>query len=293
MRYGRLGFWYRLVVVVAAPPLRVTTIRDWRRQDLIPRSGGFILAANHISYVDPMTLGLYVLDTGRVPKYLAKSTLFEKPLIKYVFIGAKQIPVYRGTSDAANALTPAVEAVNAGECVVIYPEGTATRDPDCWPMKARTGVARLALMTGAPVRAGRPVGPAAAVALQAEVPAAVPAQEGADPCRAAGRPFGVRRATDDGRGVARRPPTRSWLGSPTCWSSFVAAGRPPSPTTRGWRHDSRRGDRCRLVGHRLRPGPGAIPAPTRSCAPGATEISNAINDLHENPDYLPRITLPA
>jgi 1-acyl-sn-glycerol-3-phosphate acyltransferase len=151
VRYGRLGFWYRLVVVVAAPPLRITTIRDWRRQDRIPRSGGFILAANHVSYVDPMTLGLYVLDAGRAPKYLAKSTLFEKPLIKYVFIGAKQIPVYRGTSDAANALTPAVEAVNAGECVLIYPEGTATRDPDCWPMKARTGVARLALMTGAPV----------------------------------------------------------------------------------------------------------------------------------------------
>ena len=151
MRYGRLGFWYRLVVVTAKPFLRITTIRDWQAQDRIPAEGGFILAANHVSYVDPMTLGVYVLEAGRVPKYLAKSSLFEKPLIKHVFIGANQIPVYRGTADASNALSAAVDAVNAGECLLIYPEGSATRDPDCWPMKARTGVARLALMTGAPV----------------------------------------------------------------------------------------------------------------------------------------------
>jgi 1-acyl-sn-glycerol-3-phosphate acyltransferase len=151
VRYGRLGFWYRLVVVTAECGLRVSTIRDWHHQERIPSEGGFILASNHVSYVDPMTLGLYVLEAGRVPKYLAKSSLFEKPLIKHVFIGAKQIPVYRGTADASSALTAAVEAVEAGDCVLIYPEGSATRDPDCWPMKARTGVARLALMTGAPV----------------------------------------------------------------------------------------------------------------------------------------------
>jgi 1-acyl-sn-glycerol-3-phosphate acyltransferase len=151
VRYGRLGFWYRLVVVVAEPFMRLTTTHDWREQSRLPQDGGFILAANHVSYVDPMALGLYVLDAGRAPKYLAKSSLFEKPLIKHVFIGAKQIPVYRGTADASNALTAAVDAVNAGECVLIYPEGSATRDPDCWPMKARTGVARLALITGAPV----------------------------------------------------------------------------------------------------------------------------------------------
>jgi 1-acyl-sn-glycerol-3-phosphate acyltransferase len=113
--------------------------------------GGFILAANHVSYVDPLTLGLYVLESGRTAKFLAKSSLFEKPLLKHVFIGANQIPVYRGTADASKALSAAVEAVNEGHCLLIYPEGSATRDPDHWPMKARTGVARLALMTGAPV----------------------------------------------------------------------------------------------------------------------------------------------
>jgi 1-acyl-sn-glycerol-3-phosphate acyltransferase len=72
-------------------------------------------------------------------------------LTRRIFIGANQIPVYRGTADAANALSAAIDAVNDGECLLIYPEGSATRDPDCWPMKARTGVARLALETGAPV----------------------------------------------------------------------------------------------------------------------------------------------
>jgi 1-acyl-sn-glycerol-3-phosphate acyltransferase len=151
MRYGRLGFWYRLVVVVASPMLRITTTRDWRGQDRVPASGGVILAANHVSYVDPFALGLYVLEAGRVPKFLAKSSLFETPLIKHIFRGANQIPVYRGTADAAQALSAAVDAVKGGECVLIYPEGSATRDPDCWPMKARTGIARLALETGAPV----------------------------------------------------------------------------------------------------------------------------------------------
>jgi 1-acyl-sn-glycerol-3-phosphate acyltransferase len=151
VRYGRLGFWYRLVVNSARPALRVTTTRDWLDLDRIPSTGGVIVAANHISYVDPFTLGLYVLEAGRVPKYLAKSSLFENPLTKRIFIGANQIPVYRGTADASKALSAAAEAVENGECLLIYPEGSATRDPDCWPMKARTGVARLALMTGAPV----------------------------------------------------------------------------------------------------------------------------------------------
>ena len=52
-------------------------------------------------------------------------------------------------ADAANAFRAAVEAVRAGECVAIYPEGTLTRDPDLWPMVGKTGAARVALATGA------------------------------------------------------------------------------------------------------------------------------------------------
>ncbi len=65
--------------------------------------------------------------------------------------GAGQIPVRRKTANASLALSDAVAALDRGECIVIYPEGTVSRDPDKWPMLAKTGVARLALLSGAPV----------------------------------------------------------------------------------------------------------------------------------------------
>jgi 1-acyl-sn-glycerol-3-phosphate acyltransferase len=159
VRHGRIGFWYRLTVTVVRPASAVLTKRDWRGMANIPTEGGVIIAANHLSYVDPMTFGHFVYATGRTPRFLAKSALFEAPVIKYVVRGAHQIPVYRGTSDAAQALSAAVEALRQGECVLIYPEGSATRDPDVWPMRARTGVARLAL-SGSRSPRERPSSPA-------------------------------------------------------------------------------------------------------------------------------------
>jgi 1-acyl-sn-glycerol-3-phosphate acyltransferase len=82
---------------------------------------------------------------------MAKHSVFRIPLLGRIVSGAKQIPVFRETADAGKALSAAVTAVEDGECVVIYPEATVTKDPDLWPMAAKTGVARLALMTGAPV----------------------------------------------------------------------------------------------------------------------------------------------
>lgn len=150
-RHGRIGFWYRFAVMVVKPLLLVFTRHSWRGAEHLPPSGGVIIAANHISYIDPLTLAHFLYDNGRLPRFLAKSTLFDVPFIGMVFRGAHQIPVRRGTADAAQALTAAVDALKAGECVLIYPEGTATRDPHTWPMQARTGVARLALLSGAPV----------------------------------------------------------------------------------------------------------------------------------------------
>lgn len=150
-RHGRIGFWYRLAVTVVKPLLLLFTKRDWHGADQVPQQGGVIIAANHVSTLDPLTIAHFLYDNGRLPRFLAKSTLFDVPFIGLVFRGAHQIPVRRGTSDAAAALTDAVDALHRGECVLIYPEGTATRDPKLWPMLARTGVARLALMSGAPV----------------------------------------------------------------------------------------------------------------------------------------------
>jgi 1-acyl-sn-glycerol-3-phosphate acyltransferase len=147
----RLGFWYRLVVCVVKPLLFLLTKKDWRGREHIPQEGGVIVAANHVSEIDPLVVGHYLINLRRAPRFLAKAELFRKPPMKWICEGAKQIPVSRHASDASAALVPAVEALERGECVLIYPEGSATRDPKLWPMKARTGIARVALMSGAPV----------------------------------------------------------------------------------------------------------------------------------------------
>jgi 1-acyl-sn-glycerol-3-phosphate acyltransferase len=152
-RWGgaRKGFWLEFAVVVIKPLSTLLTRRDWRGQEQVPRSGGVILAVNHVSYVDPLLLAHFVYGCGRLPRFLAKIEVFRLPFAGRVVRGAGQIPVLRHSPDAPQALAAAVEALERGECLVIYPEGTITKDPLMWPMRARTGVARLALMTGCPV----------------------------------------------------------------------------------------------------------------------------------------------
>lgn len=147
----RLGFWSRFAVCLVKPPLTVLTKRDWRGWEHIPAEGGVILAVNHVSHADPFTTAHYVYDSGRWPQFLGKESVFRIPLAGKILYWCRQIPVHRGTSDAVKALDAAVEAVRAGGAVVIYPEGTTTKEPDLWPMRGKTGVARLALATGAPV----------------------------------------------------------------------------------------------------------------------------------------------
>ncbi len=151
MARRRLGFWRRFAVVVLKPPLTVMTRRHWSGMSRIPASGGAILVANHLSHADPIIIGHYVYDAGRWPQFLAKSSLFDVPLLGPLLSAVRQIPVHRGTADAVKALHSAVEAVEAGDAVIIYPEGTTTREPDLWPMRGKTGAARLWLVTGAPV----------------------------------------------------------------------------------------------------------------------------------------------
>ena len=149
----RLGFWYALAACILKPLTWLTMKKDWRGQEHVPAEGGVILAVNHISHADPIAIADYIVyGTGRIARFLAKSTLFKGTgPVGPVLRGAKQIPVRRNTSDASLALKDAVEALHRGECVAIYPEATVTRDPGKWPMQAKTGVARLALLSGAPV----------------------------------------------------------------------------------------------------------------------------------------------
>jgi 1-acyl-sn-glycerol-3-phosphate acyltransferase len=106
---------------------------------------------NHLSHLDPLTTAHFVYDHGRLPRYLAKSGLFENGPLSFFLRAAGQIPVKRLSTDAVGAYAAAVEAVRAGECVVVYPEGTITRQPELWPMRGKTGAARIALETSCPV----------------------------------------------------------------------------------------------------------------------------------------------
>ncbi|CAA9248506.1 MAG: Acyl-CoA:1-acyl-sn-glycerol-3-phosphate acyltransferase [uncultured Corynebacteriales bacterium] len=148
---GHIGFWVGFAVVVIRPMVSVLFRVRWRGREHVPAAGGVIMVANHISHADWLTFARYVWDCRRVPRFLAKESLFRLPGIGSVLRGARQIPVRRGTAAARESLDRAVEALARGECVCIYPEGTVTRDPEFWPMVPRTGVARLALGTGAPV----------------------------------------------------------------------------------------------------------------------------------------------
>jgi 1-acyl-sn-glycerol-3-phosphate acyltransferase len=147
----RIGFWYRFAVSILRPPVVLLTRREWHGAEHLPQTGGVIVCTNHISYFDPLAFGLFVFDHGREPRYLAKSGLFHIPFVGRVLRGAGQIPVYRESASASQAYSAAVQAVREGGCVAIYPEATVTREPRLWPMVGKTGAARIALETGAPV----------------------------------------------------------------------------------------------------------------------------------------------
>lgn len=145
------GWAFAFSVAIVKPLLLLFTRRRWVDGEKLPAQGGCVVVGNHISHVDPLTFAHLVYDYGRLPRYLAKSDVFKVPGVSLILRSARQIPVYRLTTDASEALRAAVAAVDCGECVVVYPEGTITRDPGLWPMTGRTGAARVALATGAPV----------------------------------------------------------------------------------------------------------------------------------------------
>lgn len=152
-RSDGVGFWMRLAVVILWPFMMTFTKRRWEgTENLVPDDdGGIVLAANHISWFDPLVICHVCWDNDRPPRFLAKEALFRIPVAGRIIGGARQIPVYRESREAVAAVRAAVDAVERGECVIVYPEGTITRDPDLWPMSAKSGAARIALATGRPV----------------------------------------------------------------------------------------------------------------------------------------------
>lgn len=145
------GWAFRVGVAIIKPTLLTITSRTWIDGDKIPDTGGCLVVVNHISHLDPLFSAHFVYDHGRLPRYLAKSGLFKNKALAHFLTSAGQIPVERLSRSAVGAYDAAVAAVRAGECVVVYPEGTLSRDPELWPMTGKSGAARIALETGCPV----------------------------------------------------------------------------------------------------------------------------------------------
>jgi len=147
----RRGWAFALAVGIVKPLLLVFTRRTWIDGERIPSYGGAVVAANHTSHLDPLTFAHFLYDQGRLPRYLAKAGLFDVFFLGTILRSSGQIPVHRMSTDASRAFSAAVEAVGKGRLVVVYPEGTLTRQPDLWPMVGKTGAARIALSSGVPV----------------------------------------------------------------------------------------------------------------------------------------------
>ena len=151
MTQRRLGFWRRLAVMLVIPVMHVWTKRTWTGTENIPQAGGVIIVPNHVSHFDPLVVAHYIYGAGRWPRFLGKASLWRVPVLGPFLRKVEQIPVERGSVEAVKSLDALIDAIHSGGAVVIYPEGTTTREPDLWPMRGKTGAARLALVTGAPV----------------------------------------------------------------------------------------------------------------------------------------------
>ncbi|MGH8922251.1 MAG: HAD-IB family hydrolase, partial [Actinomycetes bacterium] len=125
---------------------------DIAGREHIPRRGPAIVAANHRSYFDPVAIGRTIFEAGRRPRGMGKKELFDAPIIGPLFRASGAICVDR-KGDAANALAEAEQALRAGELLAMTPQGTIPRGEAFFDPKltGRTGVARLAAATGAPV----------------------------------------------------------------------------------------------------------------------------------------------
>ncbi|MGB2758052.1 MAG: lysophospholipid acyltransferase family protein [Acidimicrobiia bacterium] len=140
---------YRVVRGVMAPSLRAGFRWQIEGATRIPPHGAAIVASNHTSYFDPLSLGLVAHQRHRSLRFLAKTELFEKKGVGAAFRSMKHVPVHRGTQHASHALDAAIEALRSGEIVGVFPEGTISIDLE--PKPARTGTARLAQAASVPI----------------------------------------------------------------------------------------------------------------------------------------------
>jgi 1-acyl-sn-glycerol-3-phosphate acyltransferase len=145
-------FTFGVIAALVVPFLNVIAKLDLRETQKLPETGPFVLSPNHYSNIDPVIMGWAVWRLGRAPRFLAKASLFAVPLVGLALRNSGQIPVQRAGSGRNNdPISAANQLVEHEQGVIVYPEGTLTRDPGLWPMRGKTGAVRLALEHGIPL----------------------------------------------------------------------------------------------------------------------------------------------
>ena len=135
----------RVILYPIRPAFRIVLVG---RQH-VPRTGPVLLASNHVSFLDPLFVLWLGERTHRKVRFLAMAELWNIRVMRFFLIHTHQIPVPRGTAAAGNSFAHATAALGRGECLGIFPEGGISDDLE--PKPAKTGIARLAALSGAPV----------------------------------------------------------------------------------------------------------------------------------------------
>jgi 1-acyl-sn-glycerol-3-phosphate acyltransferase len=116
-----------------------------------PPAGPLILASNHVSPFDPVLMTAACHQAGIAPRIMATGGLFDAPIAGALMRAAGHLRVDRGRRSVTDAVPAAADALRGGAIVLVYPEGRIGLDPWMWPERGKTGVARIAALTGAPV----------------------------------------------------------------------------------------------------------------------------------------------
>lgn len=137
--------FYRASWSAVTPVVRVLFQMKVEGARNVPKKGAAILASNHLSFLDHVVLGASV---PRQIHFISKDQHFQYPIRKFLFSSWGVIPLRRGEGDQ-EAFERSLHVLRAGKLFAIYPEGTRSLDGKLH--KGHTGVARLALLSGAPV----------------------------------------------------------------------------------------------------------------------------------------------
>ena len=143
-------FW--IFATIAMPFVGIMVRYRFHNREKMPPNGAVIIAPNHFTNIDPVVVGVGVWYLKRAPRFMAKASILRIPVLGWLLRLSGQIPVERGGSTkSAQSLKAARELVSKGRALIVYPEGSLTRDPNLWPMRGKSGAVRLALELNIPI----------------------------------------------------------------------------------------------------------------------------------------------